>query len=78
MAAHLVEGLHLHSANEGYQRVGQWLQRLRQKAYDQQQHHFAQQNDLPPVELLGVFQPDMDAFRCGGPDQKGHDRNEVF
>ena len=78
MAAHLVEGLHLHGADKGNQSVGQGLGHRRQKTNDKKQQDLAQQNDLPPVDPLIAFQPDVDALCKRRADQKGDDRYQVF
>jgi len=52
VSAHLAEGLHLHGADEGNERVGRCVEALRQKADEKQQHDLHQNDELAPVDLF--------------------------
>ena len=69
MAVHLAEGLHLHGAGEGDEGVGQQVEFLREKAHCKQQQNFRKNDDLPPMECLGVLQ--LDAGELGHQNAAG-------
>ena len=77
IAVHLAERLHLHCAGEGNDGVCQQVLLLWQKANNEQQKHFAQHHQLPPVKPLHVAKALPHLFCHQYAQRKSTQRNQI-
>lgn len=80
-AAHLAEGLDLHGADERDDDVDHGIRGLRQQGGDRHEHHFAQNDDLTPVNVdvavLTRLEAALDELGGQHAERKRHDRQQI-
>lgn len=77
IAIDLAKCLDLHSAGEGDHGVGQQVHGRGQKSHAEQQGHFKQENQLPPVHGVCGLKSPADLFRGHHAHTKGQQRNHI-
>ena len=77
IAVHLAERLHLHRAGERHDGVRQQIAAFGQEADNQQQEHFSQHDQLPPVQALHGAEALAHSLRHQHTEGKRAQRDEV-